>query len=338
MKNVKQIMIMAAIAIFGITLAACEKEEDMMAVPAAEKTVTSDSEYDINNVNNGTTIVDLVVKSDELQLLEEAVIYAGLAEALTTIENATVFAPTDDAFRAFMRENDFREIEDIPMDVLTSVLLYHTLGEKVFSRYLTEGYLTTLSNSTEGYPMSLYVIPEKGLLNGNINIIKTDIAADNGVVHLIDKVLMPPTVVNHALNNKAFTVLVDAVVKAGLVEALSADGPFTIFAPVNSAFYELFDQMGVDGLAEVPRAALNLVLLSHVASGNVTSDMVQSGYIQTLNPAKRIMVNVSDGRVMLEDDINVVLTDVQGSNGVIHVIDGVIIPSIPTVERDYSDM
>ena len=339
MKNLKQIMIVTAIAMSGFLFMACEKEDEMMLAPAATEKNSVDADGNsIGTVDQDRTVVDLVVAGDQFTILEQAVIYAGLAETLATIENVTVFAPTDKAFRTFMSENNFRQLEDIPMDVLTSVLLYHTVGEKVFSQNLSEGYLTTLSSSSQGFAMSLYAIPSKGLLNGTTNIIDVDIAASNGVVHVIDKVLMPPTVVNHALNNRAFTVLVDAVVKAGLVEALSSEGPFTVFAPVNQAFYNLFEELGVGDIDDIPRQLLSQVLLSHVVAGNVTSDMVQSGYVPTLNENKSIMIGVTDSGVTIDGDINVVLTDVQGSNGVIHVIDGVISTATPSIERDFSDM
>ena len=341
MKNLKQIMIVTAIAISGFLFMACEKEDEMMATPiAAEKnSAEADENIIIGELEQRSNVLDLVVENEKFEILGKALEYAGLAETVATIENITVFAPTNEAFMEFMQENDFRALEDIPVDVLTSVLLYHTVGETLYSRSLTDGYYASLSSTTAGYPLSLYVVPSSGKINAGTNIIDIDLRASNGVVHTIDKVLMPPTIVNHALNNPAFTVLVDAVVKAGLVETLSSDGPFTVFAPTNDAFYALFDELGFnDDIDDIPVVTLTKVLLSHVVAGNVTSDMVESGYVQTLNENKSIMISVTDGGVTIDEDINVILTDVQGTNGVIHVIDGVILPAIPTAERDYTDM
>ena len=341
MKNLKHIMIVTAIATSGFLFMACEKEDEMSLAPSAieKNSIAADG----NNISIGdfepeTTVVDLIVKNEKFTILEEAVIYAGLAETLATLENVTVFAPTDEAFRAFMRENNFRQLEDIPMDVLTSVLLYHTIGEKVFSRNLEAGYISTMSNSNTGFAVSLFAIPSKGLLNGSTNIIDVDMAAKNGVVHTSDNVLMPPTVVNHALNNRQFSVLVDAIVKAGLVDALNSDGPFTVFAPVNEAFYELFTTMGIESINEIPRETLTQVLLSHVVIGNITSQIIQPGYLETLNPNKRMEIDIPECGVTVDGEIHIILPDVQGSNGIIHAIDGVILPANPSAERDFADM
>lgn len=334
MKTIKQITIIAAIAVSGILFMACEKEE----MNFDQTTAAIEKDNIINDVDYGTTVVDVVVAEDDLRILKEAVIYAGLAETLATINNVTVFAPTNQAFADFMEEYGFRSLEDIPMDVLTSVLLYHTSAERLYSSNLVEGYYNTLSTTRDDYPLSLYVIPSKGLLNATTNIVATDMPANNGVVHKIDKVLMPPTILNHALNNRNFSILVDAVVRAGLTEALAGDNLLTVFAPTNDAFERMFERVGVTGIEQVPAQLLTEVLLSHVVQGNVRSNMVATGNVQTLNPDKRIMLSVTDSGVMIDYRINVVLTDVQGTNGVIHVIDGVILPGTPIAERDYSDM
>jgi transforming growth factor-beta-induced protein len=124
-----------------------------------------------------------------------------------------------------------------------------------------------------------------------------------------------------------------------VVETHSSDGPFTVFATTNDAFYALLNELGFrDDIGEIPVIILTKVLLSHVVAGNITSDVLDSGYVQTLNENKSIMIDVTDGGVTIDESINVILTDVQGTNGVIHVIDGVILPAIPTAERDYTDM
>jgi transforming growth factor-beta-induced protein len=155
--------------------------------------------------------------------------------------------------------------------------------------------------------------------------VAVDVVATNGVIHAIDQVLLQPNIVDVALSNPNFSILVEAVVKAELVEALSGDGPLTVFAPTNAAFEALFATLEVEGIAELDKELLTSVLLSHVVSGNVVSGDLTTSSVPTLNTEKSIAVAV-DGGVTLDGDINVVLADVQTKNGVIHVIDGVILP------------
>ncbi|HSA04285.1 MAG TPA: fasciclin domain-containing protein, partial [Tenuifilaceae bacterium] len=149
-----------------------------------------------------------------------------------------------------------------------------------------------------------------------------DINATNGVIHIVDKVLLPPTVVDIALNNDNFSILVSALVKAELVETLKGDGPFTVFAPTNDAFNALFEALDVTGIADLSKEALTPILLDHVVSGNVRSTDLTTGSVNTLNNS--ISIDVTSG-VKINGNINVVLADVQGTNGVVHVIDKVIV-------------
>jgi transforming growth factor-beta-induced protein len=148
--------------------------------------------------------------------------------------------------------------------------------------------------------------------------------ASNGVIHVIDEVLLPPTVVDIAINNSDFSILVEAVVKAELAETLKGEGPFTVFAPTNDAFEELFTSLGVSGIADLTKEQLEPILLYHVVSGNVLSGTLSSGNVQTLH-GDNIAIEVGTG-VTINSTSNVVLTDIQGSNGVVHVIDEVLLP------------
>jgi transforming growth factor-beta-induced protein len=117
---------------------------------------------------------------------------------------------------------------------------------------------------------------------------------------------------------------VQAVVKAGLAETLSGAGPFTIFAPTNSAFTALFAQLGVSGISDLTAAQLIPILKYHVVSGNVLSTQLSNGSVQTLNGA----INVSLSPVpTLNGNAKIIATDIQGTNGVVHVIDKVLLPT-----------
>jgi transforming growth factor-beta-induced protein len=157
-------------------------------------------------------------------------------------------------------------------------------------------------------------------------VVKADVMASNGIIHVIDKVILPASVVSHAINNPNFSILVQAVVKANLVEALSGTGPFTVFAPTNAAFNALFATLGVSGISDLSAETLTPILLYHVVSGNVLASQVSSGNVPTLKEGSSLNVMVNGSGVKINNASNVVATDVQGSNGVIHAIDAVLLP------------
>ena len=135
------------------------------------------------------------------------------------------------------------------------------------------------------------------------------------------------TIVEIASNDARFSILVDAVVKAELVEALSADGPYTVFAPTNDAFEALFESLGVNGVDDLTKDQLTPILLYHVVSGKIMAADVTSGTVATLNSDASMDIKVSKKGVKIDKKSTVVITDVEASNGVIHVIDAVLIPA-----------
>ena len=132
------------------------------------------------------------------------------------------------------------------------------------------------------------------------------------------------TVVEIAVSNPDFSILVEAVTKAGLAEALSADGPFTVFAPTNDAFKSLFSELGISGVKDLTAEQLTPILTYHVVSGKVMSTDLSNTSVGTLNEGKSIKIDLSDGVKI--NDSKVVAADISGKNGVIHVIDKVLIP------------
>ena len=132
------------------------------------------------------------------------------------------------------------------------------------------------------------------------------------------------TVVDIAVSNPDFSILVDAVQKAGLVDALSAEGPFTVFAPTDAAFKSLFSELGVSGIEDLSAEQLTPILTYHVVSGKVMSSDLSNTKVGTLNEGNKLKIDLSDG-VMINDS-KVVKADIEGKNGVVHVIDKVLIP------------
>jgi transforming growth factor-beta-induced protein len=137
------------------------------------------------------------------------------------------------------------------------------------------------------------------------------------------------TIVEIASADKQFSILVDAVIKADLAEALSAEGPYTVFAPTNEAFEALFANLGVNGIDDLTKDQLTPILLYHVVDGAVWSKDIKSGQVATLNQTASIDVEVTKNKVMVDNSI-VVVADIESSNGVIHVIDAVLVPKTKT--------
>ena len=274
------------------------------------------------------TIVSTVVEAADFSILEDALVKANLVSALTTDGPFTVFAPTNQAFENLFMELGVDGISDLSAEVLKPILLYHVVGASAKSSSLNSGYIESLNTSTpSSMAASIYLeVGSDVKLNGSSMVSTADVEVSNGVIHIIDKVLLPPNVVDFALSNPDFSILVEAVSKAGLVDALMAEGPFTLFAPTNAAFEMLFEQLNVSGISDLTAEALTPILLYHVVNGNVNAADVTTGMVPTLNTRAELDIKVSEMGVMINDNSKVVAVDVQGTNGVIHVIDKVLLP------------
>jgi transforming growth factor-beta-induced protein len=169
--------------------------------------------------------------------------------------------------------------------------------------------------------------------NGTASPVTTDIEASNGTIHIINEVMLPPNVVNLASNNGLFSTLVAALTRSDLttdyVSVLTGDGPFTVFAPTNDAFQALLDSNpDWNSLNDIPVATLQAVLNYHVVSGaNVQSDQLSDGQeVEALGGKFTIEIGESVRVMGGSSNATIILTDAQGSNGVVHVIDTVLIP------------
>lgn len=304
-------LMMVALVVF----ASCSKDDDENPTPT-------------NPIETEKNIVETAMADPQFSTLVAAVSKAGLVDALQADGPMTVFAPTNDAFEALFAQLGVNGVDDLTAEQLTPILLYHVIGAKVMAADVSTGYVPTLNTSApDNNSVLLYAMAENGVqLNASTNVILADVMASNGVIHVIDKVLLPVDVVDIASQNSNFSILVEAVVKAGLVDALKGDGPFTVFAPTNAAFEKLFMDLGVNGISDLTAEQLTPILLYHVVNANVRADMVSSGMVPTLNPDAKISISISEDGVMLNENSKVIATDVQGTNGVIHVIDAVILP------------
>ncbi len=297
----------------------------MLMLALAISFTSCNNDDDDMTEQSSNTIADIAVSNPDFSILVDALSKAGLVDAVADKSaELTVFAPTNDAFVALLGDLGLNSLDDVPLETLKSILLYHVVSGKAMSTDLSNGYVPTLATSNENN-LSMYVNVDNGVsLNKNAKVTTADIEADNGIIHVVDKVILPPSVVNIAIDNENFSILVSAVVKADLVDALSAEGPFTVFAPTNAAFEELFSMLGIAGIDDLTAEQLTPILTYHVVSGNVLSSDLKSGSVGTLNGSNSLTVDVSSGVKINES--NVIAADIQGTNGVVHVIDKVLIP------------
>ena len=272
-----------------------------------------------------TTVVDIVVNSEDHTTLEAAVVAAGLVETLSGEGPFTVFAPTDDAF-ALLPEGLIAELLEDPSGDLTTILTHHVHSGNVLSSDLTNGMMVPTIAGTE---LTVSIIDGMVQID-NANVIVADVVTDNGVVHVIDAVLVPEddestTVVDIVVNSEDHTTLEAAVVAAGLVETLSGEGPFTVFAPTDDAFALLPEGL-IAELLEDPSGDLTTILTHHVHSGNVLSSDLTNGMMVPTIAGTELTVSIIDGMVQI-DNANVIVADVVTDNGVVHVIDAVLVPN-----------
>jgi uncharacterized surface protein with fasciclin (FAS1) repeats len=276
------------------------------------------------------TIVDVAVADGRFTTLAAALEAAGLVETLQGDGPFTVFAPTDDAFAALPEGTVEALLEDIP--TLTDILLYHVAAGELKAADVVELSYATMVNGNE----VLINVNDEGVFVNDAQVIITDVMADNGVIHVLDAVILPPAadIIDAAVADGRFTTLAAALGAAELVDTLKGDGPFTVFAPTDDAFAALPAGTVEALLADIP--TLTNILLYHVAEGFVPAgDVVGLDRVPTLN-GKQLDVRVEDGMVYL-NDAQVIITDLLTSNGIIHVIDAVIVPQPDIVEVAVAD-
>lgn len=326
MKNLNYLKHLGLVVLAMITLSSCSDDDDNIIQAPTPK-----------------NIVELALETPELTALVAALQAAdgNLVNVLQGDGPFTVLAPTNAAFTAFLTDNGFSGLDDVPTDVLSQVLLNHVIMADVKAGDLISagaGYASGSAANSEGDMISIYFSAPSAdnvKFNNTGTVSTADIIATNGTIHIIDKVLGLPDIVDHAINNAAFSSLVTALGAAdgGLVNALKGDGPFTVLAPDNDAFAAFLDGTN---LGSVDTAVLSQVLLNHVVAGAIKAEdliAMEAGYNETFatgaddNPMS-IYFNASEG-VTFNGISSVTQADVVGTNGVIHAVDAVI--GIPTV-------
>ena len=285
---------------------------------------------DDSTIQNGS-LSEFFSKNPEFTNLYAALEKAELVETLNQGGTFTVFAPTNTAFAEFLSANGFADLEAVPTPLLKEVLLNHVLNARVPSSDVSTGYVKTLgkgsASATNTLSMFINVTDDGVRINGVANVTAFDINCNNGVVHVVDAVIGLPTVVTHAVANPNFSTLVSLLSQQNLVSTLSssdAPAPFTVFAPLDSAF----DTATLNLYGTLSSSQRTAVLTYHVVGGaNVLSNAIPTGPITTLETGTFTITGTTIRDEQMRNT-NIVLTDVQASNGVIHAVSQVLLPNL----------
>ena len=249
---------------------------------------------------------------------------AGLAETLMGEGPFTVFAPTDDAFAALPDGTVDMLLKPENKDTLRAILLYHVVKGDVRAAQVVD---LDAAGTVNGQRVDISTSGGKVMVD-NANVVKADVHATNGTIHVIDTVLMPSTkdIIDTAVEAGSFGTLATAIKTAGLVEALKGDGPFTVFAPTDEAFAALPAGTVESLLKPENREKLTSILTYHVVKGRVYSDQaIEAGSATTLQ-GDSVEITSKYGDVKI-NGARVINADLDTSNGVIHVIDSVLLPN-----------
>ncbi|MBS1598341.1 MAG: fasciclin domain-containing protein [Bacteroidetes bacterium] len=282
------------------------------------------------------TIYETIASDGNYSFLAVAVTKAGLADALNadTKSGLTLFAPTNDAFK-LAGYTSINDLSKIPTDVLKSILLYHVLGTEIKSGDIPQASNTPV-NTLNGSPVYVTRTTENKVFVNGVKVIKANIGCTNGIIHAINRVLFPATgnIVQTAQGNKNLSLLVAAVLRASqgttnVAQVLSGAGPFTVFAPTNDAFKKagLPDETTINNTDPNTLAG---ILTYHVIAGRIFSSDLADGIKPATVQGETVTITLSGGAKVKGNAntsaSNIIATDIVADNGVVHVIDQVLLP------------
>lgn len=306
MRAMKSMSLMAYVAVVSLALFVANAQADEGCATKAKAAACTGSK----------DIVDTAVSAGSFNTLAAALKAAGLVDTLKGKGPFTVFAPTDEAFAKLPKGTVEGLLKDPPK--LRQVLKYHLVSGNVMAKDVIK-----LTSAKTLLGQSVSIDASDGVKVNNATVVKADIPCSNGVIHVLDAVILPmDDVIDIAGKAGSFKTLMAAIDAAGLNDTLRGEGPFTVFAPTDEAFAKL-PAGTVEGLLkDVPK--LKQILLYHVVPGkNMAAEVVKMSTAKTAQ-GQSVRISTSDG--VKVDGANVVKTDVAAANGVIHVIDAVILP------------
>ena len=269
-------------------------------------------------------IVETAVEAGAFETLVAAVQAAGLVETLQGDGPFTVFAPTDEAFAKLPEGTVQSLLRPENRAQLIAVLTYHVVPGKVTASQVVN---LTGAATVQGQRVDIAVESGNVMIDG-ATVVTADVMATNGVIHVIDEVILPANlnIVETAQSAGMFETLLAAATAAGFATPLTGDAPLTVFAPTDEAFAALPEGTVESLLAEEGMATLKQILSLHVVEGRVYSDDARSAGMAGTLAGESLSFSESMGALKV-NGANIVAADLDASNGVIHVIDQVILPT-----------
>lgn len=306
----KTLDLLKVLFIFSILFTSCTDEDD-------------NDPTNLPAVEDATTIASIASSTADFSTLTSALAAAGLVDTFNDANGEfTVFAPTNAAFESLLSaSNGVSSFDDLSPEALDLLLKHHVVAGKVMAADLSDGQMVETLAGTK-----LEVNIANGVVTvGDVKVTTADVEASNGVIHIVEEVIVPTnalTIAQLAISESDFSTLVAALTKANLVTPFTiADNEYTVFAPTNDAF----EAAGID-LDAVSEEDLQRILMHHVVSTKVLSTALSNGQMVETLAGTKIEVMIADGGVMI-NEASVLLADVEGINGVIHVVDEVLMPT-----------
>ena len=301
-------------------------------------TTNDNDEY----VNMPKSIYEHVATSMNYSYLRYALEKTNLDGVLNGVEKYTLYAPNNMAFGRFLMSAGYNDIDKVPTSLLTQVLLNHVMvGEMEYRDFKTGYFNTAAVSDASNTPMSIHIqqINMRVTLNGEARITQGNVRATNGIIHVVDRVIPIPTIVTFALADQNLGSLLNALTRSDLTtdfaSILSTDpgispAPFTVFAPTNQAFDDLLNELGVSRLGAIDEPTLKSTLTYHVLAETnaLSTDLSDNLELNTLGGP--VTANITGGATITDGNnrkSKIIAVDVQANNGVVHLIDKVILPN-----------
>ncbi|SIS60629.1 transforming growth factor-beta-induced protein [Belliella pelovolcani] len=267
-----------------------------------------------------------------LSLFVEAVNRAGLRQALSEQGPFTIFAPSDEAFIAALQNLGFSSLAAIPPDNLAGILAYHVIPGRNISSLLNTGEVDTF---LENAVINIEKSGSRILLNDSIQVIQRDREALNGVIHIIDQLMLPPSnTILDVVERNNFTTFLNAVNAADLTDLFNNTGPYTTFVPTNAAFTRYLNDQGLSTSELLSADSLPAILRGHAIDGVIPAAAFESAGLPTLTGQPIFISIAPNGAIWVNGTARVTGTNLQADNGIVHVIDNVIVrPQISMLEK-----
>ena len=316
MKKFKFLNKLAILLVVALVFFSCDEEDKIYPIKNSIKSIS-----------------DILNENSNLSTFEEALTMVGANSNFTIDGNITVYAPTNEAFDALFSKLEVTSLDEI--DNLETIILYHLRQARTaeFSDNLTPGYYDMLATHASGNNLSLYVKTEdNGLtLNGSASTVADlfDLGATNGIVHAINEVLIPPTIAEVDKPNSDYSTFVSAIKQVALDATLKGEGPFTVFVPTNIAFTSFMQavesELGYTSLSEIPEDLLKPLMEYHIIAdeNSLLADMNSQEKVTMQGESIFISGTTIDDKS--EIDANVTLSDIQMVNGMVHIVDRVLL-------------